>query len=226
MKCNNCPALMTEGYEYPESYCGIGVPEDEWQDFKDNTTGCLKRMKSIEKELKRIEVEASEYYGRMGEEMAAMMIYTDEKRKVFIDQMNNVLQIALLAEKTDINEKSGVMVKSFLTVLDEGYQVIKTIGVFSGEDVNIAGGLSQCFTGDRHPSSEEADYINNIKDLFQYWCESNIDTDAEKIKGLYFSIMGTLDGHNITVKPADDPECGNIAGNLQVSLGLYKGERI
>ncbi len=218
---------MTEGYEYPESYCGIGVPEDEWQDFKDNTTGCLKRMKSIEKELKRIENEASEYYGRMGEEMAATMIHTDEKRKVFMDQMNNVLQIALLAEKIDIDEKSGAMVESFLSILDEGYQVIKPSGVFIRENVNIAGGLSQCFNGNRHPSSEEeADYINNIKDLFQYWCESKIDTDAEKIKGLYFSIMGTLDECNMTVKPADDPECGNIAGNLQVSLGLYKGERI
>ncbi len=29
MKCENCRFLRTEGYEYPESYCGAGVAEDD-----------------------------------------------------------------------------------------------------------------------------------------------------------------------------------------------------
>lgn len=47
MKCRYCPALRTEGYEYPESYCALGVPDEEMIDFKDETSGC--RRKSIDK---------------------------------------------------------------------------------------------------------------------------------------------------------------------------------
>lgn len=34
MKCNKCPALRTEGYEYPEEYCYIGIDGCEFLDCK------------------------------------------------------------------------------------------------------------------------------------------------------------------------------------------------
>lgn len=44
MKCDNCYALLQEGYEYPEYYCGLGEYEVE---FADGSIGC--RRKSVSK---------------------------------------------------------------------------------------------------------------------------------------------------------------------------------
>lgn len=54
MKCNNCPALKTEGYEYPESYCAVYL-EDECIEFKDGSLGCRHTRKVIEKRLEQNE---------------------------------------------------------------------------------------------------------------------------------------------------------------------------
>lgn len=50
MKCDNCPALYTEGYEYPETNCAI-YGEDECIEFKDGSLGCRHHRKTIEKRL-------------------------------------------------------------------------------------------------------------------------------------------------------------------------------
>ena len=50
MKCDNCPALRTEGYEYPETYCCV-YGEDECFEFKDGSLGCRHRLATIEKKL-------------------------------------------------------------------------------------------------------------------------------------------------------------------------------
>lgn len=49
MKCDNCPALRTDGYEYPEKYCAAGVPEDSKMC---TDGGCRYPLKAI---LRRIE---------------------------------------------------------------------------------------------------------------------------------------------------------------------------
>ena len=48
MKCEQCPALVIEGYEYPEEMCAFGIEGDE---FKDGTYGCRKTRKTIERDL-------------------------------------------------------------------------------------------------------------------------------------------------------------------------------
>ena len=47
MRCENCPALKTKGYEYPESYCSV-YPEDEICDFDDGC-GCKHPWNAIKK---------------------------------------------------------------------------------------------------------------------------------------------------------------------------------
>ena len=53
MKCDNCPALATEGYEYPETYCSV-YGEDECIEFKDGSLGCRHKLATIEKRLEQI----------------------------------------------------------------------------------------------------------------------------------------------------------------------------
>ena len=63
MKCDNCPALRTEGYEYPETYCAL-YPEDDCREFKDGSLGCSHRLATIEKRLEVVrEAEAHQWDG-------------------------------------------------------------------------------------------------------------------------------------------------------------------
>lgn len=63
MRCENCPALETSGYEYPESYCSI-YPEDDIYDFSDGLCGCKHPMNAIRKKLKEKDAaEAHRYDG-------------------------------------------------------------------------------------------------------------------------------------------------------------------
>jgi hypothetical protein len=69
VRCDSCPALLKEGYEYPEGYCGLGEEEKE---FFNGTFGCNRRSTTkIEKDLKNaqeLEIEAfAEECGRMVE---------------------------------------------------------------------------------------------------------------------------------------------------------------
>ena len=62
MRCENCPALKTEGYEYPESYCSV-YPEDEIYDFDDGC-GCKHPWNAIKKRMQsNEEAEAHQYDG-------------------------------------------------------------------------------------------------------------------------------------------------------------------
>lgn len=40
MKCENCRHLAVEGYEYPESYCELGVPDNPKYAKYDTGEGC------------------------------------------------------------------------------------------------------------------------------------------------------------------------------------------
>lgn len=52
MKCENCRFLRTEGYEYPETYCGAGVAED---DERATSDGCSYHYKTLEKRERELD---------------------------------------------------------------------------------------------------------------------------------------------------------------------------
>ena len=54
MKCDNCPALRTDGYEYPESYCAAGVPEGG---KKRTEYGCRYSAEIIRRRMYRLDRE-------------------------------------------------------------------------------------------------------------------------------------------------------------------------
>lgn len=60
MKCEKCPALKKEGFEYPEYYCSI-YPEDDCVDFDDGSQGCYHPLNAIKKAL---QPQAYLYYRR------------------------------------------------------------------------------------------------------------------------------------------------------------------
>ena len=61
MKCENCPALKTDGYEYPETICSV-YGEDEAIEFKDGSIGCRHKLSTIEKRIKMFEDYQDEFY--------------------------------------------------------------------------------------------------------------------------------------------------------------------
>ena len=52
MRCERCPAIRTEGYEYPETYCSVGVPDNECDENAKGEIGCTLHPKTIEKRLR------------------------------------------------------------------------------------------------------------------------------------------------------------------------------
>lgn len=66
MKCDNCPALVWEGYEYPEPHCSVGFEEDS-RDFADGSEGCLHRLSTIKKRLAVYEEYEAHRYDGIGE---------------------------------------------------------------------------------------------------------------------------------------------------------------
>lgn len=52
MKCDRCIALRTEGYEYPEEYCSIGIDDDSEYATDD---GCTLNPMTIKKMVKEID---------------------------------------------------------------------------------------------------------------------------------------------------------------------------
>lgn len=49
MKCDRCPALRTEGYEYPEEYCCIGIDGSEYE----TDDGCTLHPMTIKKMVRQ-----------------------------------------------------------------------------------------------------------------------------------------------------------------------------
>ena len=41
MRCKRCKACKTEGVEYPEEYCCIGVSDDEINEDRNGDLGCI-----------------------------------------------------------------------------------------------------------------------------------------------------------------------------------------
>ena len=53
MKCDRCPALRTEGYEYPEEYCCIGIDGSEYE----ADDGCTLHPMTIKKMVRQWEMQ-------------------------------------------------------------------------------------------------------------------------------------------------------------------------
>lgn len=87
MKCENCPALKYEGYEYPESYCGAGVPEDGKMV---TDCGCRYTAKQIVKRMRRQEDMRDHSYDGMAE----WYIEHQKHENAMMDAINNTLENA------------------------------------------------------------------------------------------------------------------------------------
>lgn len=64
MKCNRCPALRVEGYEYPEEYCCIGIDDDNEHATDD---GCTLHPMTIKRMVKENDEAWARQYQDCGE---------------------------------------------------------------------------------------------------------------------------------------------------------------
>lgn len=82
--CDDCGFLAVEGYEYPESYCSVGVQEDDPKFDKDAIgCGCHYNPRTLRK--RKEENEREEYFHYLGYDdyfLMPTMEYTDENRKI------------------------------------------------------------------------------------------------------------------------------------------------
>lgn len=78
MKCNQCPALRTEGYEYPESYCLLGA--EATREYADGWSGCYRKLESIRKQIDKIEEQLAHQYDGIDEFMAEEAIQEQAMR--------------------------------------------------------------------------------------------------------------------------------------------------
>lgn len=64
MKCENCPALRSEGYEYPEEYCAAYVPDGGKMRTED---GCRYSLAKINRRMQRADSLRDRQYDGIGE---------------------------------------------------------------------------------------------------------------------------------------------------------------
>ena len=94
--CETCEFLAWEGYEYPESYCSVGVSEDD-EKFDEDSKGCGCRynIRTLCKWHK--ENEYSEYVRSLGYDdffLMPTMDYTDEN-KAILEQHRELMRHAI-----------------------------------------------------------------------------------------------------------------------------------
>lgn len=103
MKCDSCPALRTEGYEYPESYCCV-YGEDECLEFKDGSLGCRHKLATIERRLEQLrEIEDHQWDG-IGE-------WYEQDQKIDIAVREAVKEACRLADIVFASEGSDGLYK-------------------------------------------------------------------------------------------------------------------
>lgn len=82
--CDSCGFLRTEGYEYPESYCYLGIQYDDPKSFEDaKGCGCRYNLRTLKK-MERLHEEAEDwqYIGAYDYLLMPTMDYTDESEKI------------------------------------------------------------------------------------------------------------------------------------------------
>ena len=82
--CESCGFLATEGYEYPESYCSVGVQDDDPK-FDEDVKGCgchynLRTLRKMERENDRAEY--LHYLTYDDYMLMPTMDYTEENKKI------------------------------------------------------------------------------------------------------------------------------------------------
>ena len=82
--CEECGFLAVEGYEYPESYCSVGVQEDDPKFDEDKEgCGCHYNIRTLRK--MKAENEHAEYLCYLGYSdysLMPTMEYTEENKKI------------------------------------------------------------------------------------------------------------------------------------------------
>lgn len=86
MKCDNCPAMRTDGYEYPENYCAAGVPEDSKM-YTDG--GCRYPLKAIRQRLERRNKMQSHQYDGETDGLEESM----KREEAMTDALNEAISI-------------------------------------------------------------------------------------------------------------------------------------
>ena len=71
MRCKRCKACKTEGFEYPEEYCCIGVSDDEINEDRNGDLGCNLHWKTINHLIRRFE----SCYPSLRESEKALFLY-------------------------------------------------------------------------------------------------------------------------------------------------------
>lgn len=94
--CENCGYLAVEGYEYPESYCSVGVQEDDPKFDEDKIgCGCHYNIRTLRK--RKEENERAEYLHYLGYDdysLMPTMEYTDENCKI-LEEHRKLIRHAL-----------------------------------------------------------------------------------------------------------------------------------
>lgn len=85
MKCDNCPALRSEGYEYPEYYCGAGVPENGKMT---TSSGCKYSKDKIIKRMERLD----ELRDRQYDGCDVFFATEDDKNRAMDKALNTALK--------------------------------------------------------------------------------------------------------------------------------------
>lgn len=82
--CDSCGFLRIEGYEYPESYCYLGIQDDDPKSFEDkNGVGCRYNIRTLRKiEQLHEEAEYLRYIGTYDYSLMPTMEYTDESEQI------------------------------------------------------------------------------------------------------------------------------------------------
>lgn len=82
--CERCGFLETEGYEYPETYCGIAIQEDDPKFYEDEKgCGCRYNLRTLRKKKKEIERQEYLYYLDYYDfALIPSFTYTEENKKI------------------------------------------------------------------------------------------------------------------------------------------------
>ena len=94
--CEECGFLGTSGYEYPESYCTVGVSEDDpkFDEDKDGC-GCRYNLRTLRKRER--ENDRAEYLSYLGYDdfmLMPTMDYTEENEKI-LEKHRDLIRHAL-----------------------------------------------------------------------------------------------------------------------------------
>ena len=94
--CDNCGFLKVEGYEYPESYCGVGIQDDDPKFGEDNVgCGCHYNIRTLlKRERENEHAEYLHYLGYCDYILMPTIDYTDEN-KAILEQHRELVRHAL-----------------------------------------------------------------------------------------------------------------------------------